>query len=85
MVEITRTVSGDNCDTVSARAVLAEGDDPVKVAIELEETLQKALNAIGNRRDMAINVNQEANKTDSLLGDAIIYIRFLLRVLKPTA
>ena len=75
IVEITRTISGDDYDNVSARAVLADGDDPVKVAVELEDTLQKSLEAIKNRRNMAWEVNREASETISLLSDAIEYAK----------
>ena len=50
ITEISRTVSGQNYDNLRAIAQLVDEDNPIKVALELDQILKNALDEI-ERRD----------------------------------
>ena len=46
VIEISRTISGNNYDNLSAKAIIGEDENVVTCALVLDGTLKKALEAI---------------------------------------
>ena len=67
IIEISRTISGNKWDNVSAKATVDEDDDPISVAVSLDNTLCTALKEIKKKNDIAATKAQEVNSAISLL------------------
>jgi hypothetical protein len=64
IIEIERTVSNHDYSNLKMKAILAEGEDPIKASIELDATIRKSLNGIVD--SLNDNARQEEEKRQKL-------------------
>lgn len=64
IIEITRTISGNHWDNVSARAVTEEGENPNKVIVSLDEILRKGLKTISDNESERERLRMAVPQTD---------------------
>lgn len=72
---ITRTISGDNYDNISATAEIEEGEDCIAVASELDGKVRTMLKVINERNLQKVYIEKEKEKTICILEDAIEFIK----------
>lgn len=73
ITEIKRTISGSNYSNISATANLSEGEDPLGVAISLDNQLHRMIDAIERNHSDVFEKKREADSAVSYLKDALEY------------
>jgi len=85
ITHITRKISGNNYDNISVTAELADGDDPVRCAVDLDEKAYEMLRKIKeneeSRNKKEESVRELKNRIEQLLwrinnGEDVGYIPF---------
>ena len=72
---ITRTISGDSYDNISATAILDENENVIEAIKALDMTLKEGLAEIVFNKYVVENQTEEKNHTIGLLEEALKYAK----------
>ena len=75
IISISRTISGNNFDNISATANLDDGEDPTEAAKALDATLHAMLNDIHEQDRIVSEYNSEKREAVSMLERALDFAR----------